>query len=168
MMKTLLLMRHAKSSWADPGQADFARPLNERGRQAAPLMGRFLRRQYPQLDLIISSPAERARATAQLTRTAAGYTCALNFDARIYAASAPRLLAVVNEIAEPAETILLVGHNPGMEDFVRLLTAAPPERMPTAAVACVTLESATWPAVTAQAGRLVRLSRPKEIMGQVV
>lgn len=159
-------MRHAKSSWADPGQPDFARPLNERGRQAAPLMGRFLRRHYPQLDLIISSPAERARETTQLARTAAQYDCALNFDARIYEASAARLLAVVNEIAEPAAHVLLVGHNPGMEDFVRLLTDAPPERMPTAAVACITFELATWHAVSAHTGRLVQLVRPKEIMGK--
>lgn len=165
-MKTLLLMRHAKSSWADPAQPDFARPLNARGRQAAPLMGRFLCRHYPQLALIISSPAERARETAQLVHAAARYDCALAYDARIYEASAPRLLTVVNEIAEPAGAVMLVGHNPGMEDFVRLLTAALPERIPTAAVACVTFELATWRAVKAQAGRLVQLIRPKEIMGK--
>ena len=165
-MKTLLLMRHAKSSWADAGQPDFARPLNERGRQAAPLMGRFLRAHYPQLARIISSPAERARETAQLAYTAAQYDCPLDYDARIYEASAARLLTIVNEIAEPGNTVLLVGHNPGMEDFVRLLTAAPPERMPTAAVACITFELATWRAVTAHTGCLVKLIRPKEIMSE--
>ncbi len=162
----LLLMRHAKSSWADPAQPDYARPLNERGRQAAPLMGRFLRRHYPHLELIISSPAERARQTAQLAHSAAQFNCALTYDARIYEASALCLLAVVNEITEPASIVLLVGHNPGMEEFVRLLTAAPPERMPTAAVACIKFELATWRAVTVQTGRLSQLSRPKEIMSQ--
>ncbi len=166
-MKTLLLMRHAKSSWADPGLADFARPLNERGRQTAPLIGRFLRAQVSQLDEVVCSPAERARATAQLTLAAAGYACPTRYDARIYEASAARLLTVVNEIAEPAGTVLLVGHNPGMEDFVRLLTDAPAERMPTAAIAGITFELDTWSAVKPQTGRRAWLVRPKELAAKL-
>lgn len=166
-MKTLLLMRHAKSSWADPGQPDFERPLNERGRGAAPLMGRFLRRQATNIDAVVCSPAARARETAALALAAAGCTCGVRYDARIYEASAARLLAVVNDIAEPAATVLVVGHNPGMEEFVRLLTGARGERMPTAAVACVALDVAAWREVRPQAGRLAWLVRPKELAGKL-
>jgi phosphohistidine phosphatase len=165
-MKTLLLMRHAKSSWADPARPDLERPLNERGRKAAPLMGRFLRRQSLRPDAVVCSPAARARETAELALAAAQFACEVRYDARIYEASAARLLEVAREIAEPATTALLVGHNPGMEDFVRLLTGAQ-ERMPTAALACVAFDAAAWREINAQAGRLAWLVRPKELAGKL-
>ena len=165
-MKTLLLMRHAKSSWADAAQPDFDRPLNERGRQTAPVMGRFLRHQSLKPDLVICSPAERARLTATLALAAAQLDREVRYDARIYEASAGRLLEVVNEAPEPAATVMLVGHNPGLEELIRLLTGEH-ERMPTAAVACITLDLDTWRAVTPQAGRLAWLVRPKELAGQL-
>jgi phosphohistidine phosphatase len=164
-MKTLLLMRHAKSSWADAGQPDFARPLNGRGQKAAPLLGRFLHRQTLKPDLVISSPAERARQTATLVLGAAQLDCDLRFDGRIYEASAARLCTVVNELAAPARTVLLVGHNPGLEEFIRLLTGAA-ERMPTAALACIVFEFDEWQAVKPQTGRLVWLVKPKELADQ--
>jgi phosphohistidine phosphatase len=162
MMKTLLLMRHAKSSWADAGQPDFARPLNERGRTAAPLMGRYLRRQSLQLDSVVCSPAARARETAALALAAAQYTGAVRHDARIYEARAERLLDIINETPDPATTVLLVGHNPGMENFLRLLTGAH-ERMPTAAIACITIDTDAWREVQPLAGRLAWLVKPKEL-----
>jgi phosphohistidine phosphatase len=162
MMKTLLLMRHAKSSWADPGQPDFERPLNERGRTAAPLMGRYLRQQSMKLDAVICSPAARARETAALALAAAQSTGAVRYDARIYEASAARLLEVINETPEPATTVLLVGHNPGLEDFLRLLTGAH-ERIRTAAIACITIDTDAWRAVQPRAGRLAWLVKPKEL-----
>ena len=165
-MKTLLLMRHAKSSWADPGQPDFERPLNERGQTAAPLMGRFLRRQSLQPDLVISSPAERARQTAALALAAAEFTCETHYDARIYEASAARLLEVVREIEERVSTALVVGHNPGMEDFVELLTGASAS-LPTAAIACVAFDLNQWQAIKPQMGRLVWLVKPKELAGKI-
>ena len=91
-MKTLLLLRHAKSSWADPGQPDFERPLNERGRQTAPVIGRFLVQRMLKPDTVVCSPAERARETAALVLAAAELSPAVRYDARIYEASAPRLL----------------------------------------------------------------------------
>lgn len=164
-MKTLLLMRHAKSSWAEAGQPDFARPLNERGQGAAPVMGRFLRRQGLKPDTVVSSPAERARQTATLVRAAAQLDCDLRFDARIYEASAAELQAVVKELAEPARTVLLVGHNPGLEGLIHLLTGAT-ERMPTAAVACLVFDLAAWAIVKPQTGRLAWLVKPKELAEQ--
>src|SRR5215210_985063 len=106
-MKTLLLMRHAKSSWAEPGLKDFERPLNERGQKAAPLMGRFLRRQSMKPELVICSPAERARQTAALMLEAAQCQPVVRYEARVYEATAGDLLAVVNETPEPVTTVLL-------------------------------------------------------------
>ena len=166
MMKTLLLMRHAKSSWDMPAQPDFERPLNERGQRAAPLMGRFLRRQSLQPDLVISSPAERARQTAALALAAAEFTCETRYDARIYEASAARLLEVCREIEDQVSTALLVGHNPGMEEFVHLLTGAR-ERMPTAAIACVAFDLNKWSNIEPEMGRLAWLVKPKELAGKI-
>jgi len=163
-MKTLLLMRHAKSSWANAGQPDFERPLNERGRQAAPAMGRFFARRSLKPDAVVCSPAERARETCALVLAAAQLAPPVRYDARIYEASAPRLVEVVREIAEPAATVLLVGHNPGFEELIPLLTGEQ-ERMPTAALACVVFDLAAWADVVAQAGRLAWLVRPKELAG---
>jgi phosphohistidine phosphatase len=163
-MKTLLLMRHAKSSWADPGQPDFERPLNERGRHTAPVIGRFLVSRALKPEVVVCSPAERARETAALVLEAAEQSPTVRYDARIYEANAARLVEVVKEIAEPDASALLVGHNPGMEELITLLTGER-ERMPTAALACVLFDLATWAEVAAQTGRLAWLVRPKELAG---
>jgi phosphohistidine phosphatase len=91
-MKTLYLLRHAKSSWKDPSLQDFDRPLNGRGREAAPLVGRFIRKRKLRVDLILGSPAARARQTAALVKEAAGLSADLLFDERIYEADVAALL----------------------------------------------------------------------------
>ncbi|HYN86191.1 MAG TPA: histidine phosphatase family protein [Pyrinomonadaceae bacterium] len=161
-MKTLLLMRHAKSSWKDATLRDFERPLNERGREAAPVVGRLLRRRKPLPDLVVSSPAERARETAALVTEAAALRAPLRHDERIYEATAAQLLEVVTQLDESAATALLVGHNPGMEELIETLTGAH-ERMPTAALACITLDVEKWSKARAGAGRLEWVARPKEL-----
>lgn len=161
-MKTLLLLRHAKSSWKDAALRDFERPLNERGRRAAPLMGRFLRRQKLRPDLVLSSPAERARETAAFVVESAGLAGRLRYDERIYEATAERLLEVVSQIEDSCEQALLVGHNPGTEELIELLTG---ERaaMPTAALACVALDVEKWDKARRGCGRLEWVVRPKEL-----
>ena len=161
-MKTLYLLRHAKSSWKDPEQQDFDRPLNGRGREAAPLVGRLIRRRNLRVDLLLSSPAERARQTAALVKESAGLSAELLFDERIYEADAARLLEVVTQSAGPADALMLVGHNPGLEELLTFLTGE--ERsLPTAALACVALDVEKWGKVRARAGRLEWLVRPKEL-----
>jgi phosphohistidine phosphatase len=160
-MKTLYLLRHAKSNWKDPGLQDFDRPLNERGREAAPLVGRFIRKRKLRVDLLLSSPAERARQTAALVKESAGLSAELLYDERIYEADAARLLEVVSQAAESVEALMLVGHNPGMEELLTLLTGEE-QHMPTAALACVALDVEKWGKARAQAGRLEWLVRPKE------
>lgn len=163
-MKTLLLLRHAKSSWKDADALDFERPLNGRGKKAAPLVGRLLRERKIEPELILCSPAERARQTASLVVEAASLACAVRFDERIYEASAARLLEVVSQVEEEAQTLLLVGHNPGLEGLLALLTGET-HAMPTAALACVALAEEKWGKLKEQGARLEWLTTPKELDG---
>src|SRR5260370_42649723 len=108
-MKTLLLLRHAKSSKDDPSLNDFDRPLNERGRKDAQGIGKYIRKQKIKPDLVISSPAERARQTIELVLKSAGLKIELKFDKRIYEASVRSLLNVVSQIEDTANAVILVG-----------------------------------------------------------
>jgi phosphohistidine phosphatase len=161
-MKTLLLLRHAKSSWKIPDQPDFERPLNGRGRRAAPLMGGHLRELKIVPDLILCSPAERARQTAALFTEAAELSPELRYDERIYEASALSLLEVITQAGESAGVAMLVGHNPGLEELLHLLTGQV-RLMPTAALAKVDLAADRWADVREQTGRLDWVVRPKDL-----
>jgi len=162
-MKTLFLLRHAKSSWKEADIADFDRPLNERGRRAAPFMGRLLKERGFAPDLIISSPAKRARKTAKLVKAGGEYEAEIVFDDRIYEASASTLLYVAGEIDDSIDSVMLVGHNPGMEGAVRVLTGRP-EPMPTAAVAVIDLDIDTWKQIASGRGTLHAIFRPRDEM----
>ncbi len=161
-MKTLLLLRHAKSSWKDSDVRDFDRPLNQRGLKAAPAIGRLIKKRKLQPDLLLSSPAERARQTTQLVIEAAGLKTELRYDERIYEASVERLLGLVSELDDEAGTIMLVGHNPGFEELLEMLTGEA-HKLPTAALACIELNIEKWNKVRAGAGRLEWLVKAKEL-----
>ena len=161
-MKRLLLLRHAKSSWAEAGLEDFERPLNERGLRAAPLVGHYLLAQKIRPDLILCSPAERARQTAALVAEAAQLSVPLRYDERIYEATAARLLEVVSQTEEAAEEALLVGHNPGMEELLELL-AGESRRMPTAALARLRLNVEKWADARPDCARLESHVKAKEL-----
>ena len=161
-MKTLLLLRHAKSSWKDASLRDFDRPLNQRGLKAAPMVGRLMRKRKLRPDLVLSSPAERAKETTQLVIESAGLTNETRYDRAIYEASARRLLEIVSEIEDAVNTAMLVGHNPGFEDLLEGLTGET-NHMSTAALACVELKIEKWSAVSAGSGKLEWLLKPKEL-----
>lgn len=161
-MKTLLLLRHAKSSWNDASLDDFDRPLNERGRKAAGKVGKFLAKQNLVLDLVLSSPAVRARQTIDLILNASAMLPEMRFDQRIYEASSARLMEVVSQIDDDRKTVMLVGHNPGMEELLSLLIGRD-ERMQTAALATVSLGVKRWDRVIAGRGVLDSLIRVKEL-----
>jgi len=163
-MKTLLLLRHAKSSWKNPDLPDFERPLNGRGKKAAPLVGRYLRSQKIKLDLILCSPAERARQTVALVSEAANFLGDLRYDERIYEATAGTLLEVISQTEDDVGVLLLVGHNPGLEELLVRLTGEA-RRMPTAALAAITIETVRWSKVTEPKGQLKWLVNPKELSG---
>jgi phosphohistidine phosphatase len=161
-MKSLFLLRHAKSSWKDPDLADFERPLNERGRKAAQLVGRYLAQQDINLDLVVSSPALRARQTIELVLRTAKRSVELRFDQRIYEASAAQLLEVISQIEDDRKSVLLVGHNPGMEELLTLLVGVE-MHMPTAALAKVVLGSKKWDKILAEKGVLETFVRAREL-----
>ncbi|MCA1574451.1 MAG: histidine phosphatase family protein [Acidobacteria bacterium] len=161
-MKTLLLLRHAKSSWKDSSLPDFERPLNDRGRKAAELVGKFIARQNVTIDLVISSPAVRARQTIDLVLRAARRSPELRFDQRVYEASPTRLLEITSQIEDDRKSVLLVGHNPGMEELLALLVGAE-QHMPTASLAKVLLSSKKWDKILAEKGVLESFVKAKEL-----
>mgnify|MGYP003403616899 FL=1 len=135
--RTLILLRHAKSDWSGD-EADIARPLAKRGRRQAPDAGRWLAANIDSIDLAVVSPASRARSTWDLVAAELDVPPRTRIDERVYAASDQELLNVVRELPDDIETVVLVGHNPGIEDLASILTgeSAP---MPTAALAVITL-----------------------------
>lgn len=161
-MKTLLILRHAKSSWDNPDLSDFDRPLNTRGLEAAPLMGTVIYNKGLQPQAIFSSPAKRAKQTAILVKETAEVKQEINFIEDIYEASPLRLLRIVSEINDKYETVLLVGHNPGLEGFTKLLTGESYE-MPTASLVQIALRIDSWSDITANRGKVLLFVRPKDI-----
>jgi phosphohistidine phosphatase len=161
-MKKLLLLRHAKSSWADASLPDFERPLNERGQRSAPLIGKFMRQRKIQPDLIICSPARRTRETIALVLEAAGIQTETRYDERIYEATTSRLIEIISEIEDDKREVMLVGHNPGFENLLERLTGQA-ERMPTAALAMVILNADTWSEAAAKGGYLEEFVKAKEL-----
>ncbi len=161
-MKTLLLLRHGKSSWDDPGMEDFDRPLNERGVNDAKLSGKYARRQKVKPDLVLSSPATRAKSTTELFMAAAGLKNPPAYDERIYEASARRLLQVLSEFDDDYESVLLVGHNPGFEDLCERLTGTA-KKLPTASLTCIDLKIDKWAGPKGGKGKLKWRMTPKKL-----
>lgn len=159
-MKTLLLMRHAKSSWSNSGLDDHDRPLNKRGRQAAPEMGKLLRKQGLTPDLILCSTARRARETAELVAKACDYGGKIESQRDLYYSDAACYMDILCHLPDSAGRVLLIGHNPETEGLLEVLTGLH-ERMPTAAVAHVDLPISHWIELTeALDVRLLNLWRP--------
>jgi phosphohistidine phosphatase len=142
-MKTLLVLRHAKSSWSDSALDDHERPLNERGRRDGPRIGELLREYGLIPDIVISSDAVRAQLTAEAVTEAAGYGGEILLDHRLYLASPADILSLLEIGPETAETIMIVGHNPGLEELVEQLTGELHD-MPTAALAQIVLPIDRW------------------------
>lgn len=161
-MKTLLLLRHAKSSRDDPTLRDFDRPLNDRGKNDAKLIGQYLGKKKIAVSVVVSSPAKRARRTAEIVLQAAGLTNEIMFDERIYEASPRQLLRVVSEIGSTNESALLVGHNPGFEDLLTSLTDRS-GGMPTASLASIELDVNNWNDIAARCGELSWFITPKDL-----
>ena len=161
-MKTLLLLRHAKSSWKDSDLQDFERPLNGRGQKAAETIARFIRKKKIVPDLLLSSPAVRARETIETIIKIASLKSELRFDERIYEASLQRLLEIVSEIDDDRKKVVLVGHNPGMAELLQRLTDRV-EHMATGTLAKIDLKVASWTKVPDVKGNLEWIVKPKEL-----
>ena len=161
-MKRLYVLRHAKSSWDDASLADYDRPLNDRGLETAPFMGRLMRERGYLPDAVLSSPAKRARNTAKLASEAAELKSPILFAEQIYEASPQTLVKVLAGVDDKAGSAMVVGHNPGMEGLIRLLTGET-AAMPTAALAVVDLDIEKWSQIDHLTGKLVEVLRPKEV-----
>ena len=169
MPRELLILRHAKSAWDTDAASDFERPLSDRGREAAPRVGRWLRAKGLVPDHVVSSPAERAKQTViAVCRELGIEPRGIAWDRRIYGGWPKTLIEVLSESPENAQRVLIAGHNPGLEELVCALSRdevewpADGKLMPTAAVARLEIES-PWPDLAPGAGRLLSLTRAKSL-----
>jgi len=146
-MKTLYLMRHAKSSWSFDELSDQERPLNDRGRDDAPRMGQALAKRSITLDLLVSSPAVRALSTAVLVARELSYPHdKIQVEPCIYQADLDTMLNVIRDLPDAASSVLLTGHNPTFTDTANYLlpTSGLTHEMPTAAVVCIRFQTDHW------------------------
>lgn len=164
-MKTLLILRHAKSDRSDTALHDHDRPLASRGEADAPLIGAALTALDATPDCIVTSTAVRARETARLIAAAMAYDGPVIERDAVYGASVAALLDALRECGPDDAAVLLVGHNPGLEELAALLTggaaAQPIVRLPTAALARIALDIDDWPAIHAACGQLEWLLTPR-------
>lgn len=164
-MKRLTLLRHAKSDWSLPDQRDWDRPLNKRGQHDAPEMGRRLRERRLKPDLILTSPAVRALATATIVARELRFPPdRMRQDERLYLADPEDLMAVLRELGGEARHLLVVGHNPGMTEFAdRISNERRIDHMPTCAVVTARVNLRDWTDLDWQSAVDVDLDYPKKI-----
>ncbi len=163
-MKTLTLVRHAKSSWNHPGLADFERPLNKRGERDAPRMGNRLAARNIKPQIIVSSPAVRALTTAEVVASALGFQPAeIITDDRIFHAYSDQLLDVIRDFDASLHHVMLVGHNPGLTDLVEQLAQAGILNIPTCGIVLLGFSVDRWQDVSDAAGEMLLFDYPKNI-----
>jgi phosphohistidine phosphatase len=172
-MLRLMLLRHAKSSWTDPGLDDRQRPLSPRGEKAAPAMGTFMRRRELIPDLVLCSPARRARETWRLMAKEVPEAPVPSVEEAVYDfGNGGRLLEAVRRRGDKARSVLVVGHNPSIERLaLRLVKDSDPDlvarmthKYPTGALAVIDFAAPNWRDIGETAGKLASFTRPKDVM----
>ncbi len=172
MTLMLTLFRHAKSGWNDPVARDFDRPLNARGEKAAVLMGTWMKREGLTFDHVVASPAVRVIDTIDQFVKGTGDRIDAKWDRRIYLASSATLLDVLRDQSDEYKSVLMVGHNPGMEDLVFDIVpddGSSPlrdvvwEKYPTAAIARMELDIDSWTKIDRKCGKLTHFIRPRDL-----
>lgn len=169
-MRRVILLRHAKSSWGDPGLADHDRPLNERGRRAAPAMGAWLADGGLAPDHVICSSSLRTRETWALVREALPDAPEARIEPRLYHADPQTMLALLRQAPDAARTVLMIAHEPGVSAFAHLLAAEPVapscarafDHYPTGAAAVFETDAADWGKVTSGVERFVMFKTPRD------
>lgn len=163
--KTILIMRHAKSSWDDPSLKDFDRPLNKRGRKDAPRMGRYLLSMGLVPDLIVSSSAVRAKRTVELLSDAAGIRLdQIQWDRTLYDNGAEAYINAVQRSPSDFETVMVAGHNPTVEKVIKRLSSEKIERrVTTANIACFKSSADQWVDISEKNTIFKWLVGPKDI-----
>jgi len=162
-MRTLTIIRHAKSSWKDVELADFERPLNKRGKRDAPLAGQRLREQRIIPNLIITSPAKRALTTAKAIAKEIGYSIKdLVADRRVYMADVDDLLQMLRAVDNSYKHVAIVGHNPDLTDLANEITGEAIDNVPTCGVVHAKLELKSWQDLDAGTAELILFDYPKK------
>jgi phosphohistidine phosphatase len=167
-MKRLYLLRHAKSSWDDPTLADHDRPLAPRGRRAAKVIAKHLGRKGISPELVLCSPSKRTRQTLKRLAPGLGKKADVQIEPELYAAPARSLLEVLHEVPDEVESVMLIGHNPGIQDLALSLAGVGSEiprlrsRFPTAGLAPLELNG-TWRELAPDSAELVSFVKPKEL-----
>ncbi|MBL8200684.1 MAG: histidine phosphatase family protein [Chromatiales bacterium] len=160
--RQLTLLRHAKSSWDDAGVKDRDRPLNERGERDAPLMGRRLRDRGARPTLILTSPAVRARRTAQIIAREIGYPQEfLQREEELYLASPEEIIAVIARQDSSYRDLIVCGHNPGLTELANRLTGAGIDNVPTTGVVVIGLDLPSWAGLEGAEGELLLFDYPR-------
>jgi phosphohistidine phosphatase len=162
-MKTLYLVRHAKSSWKYPDLDDFERPLNKRGRKNAPFMGKLLKKLKVTPEFIISSPANRAATTARILAAKINYALEnIRYNETLYEFSEGALIQVVKHIDNGVAKAMVVGHNPGLNGLANYLGDQSISNIPTAGIYCLDLNIASWTKIRENCGKLKFFEFPKK------
>lgn len=172
-LKSLTILRHAKSGWDATVERDFDRPINARGRRGAEIIGQYVRRHAMPIDRIIASPAVRVTETLDMFQPAAGLEAIEPFwDRRIYLASSATLIDVIRDTGKDAQHLLIAGHNPGLEDLILELVPASAddelrakveEKLPTSALARLEIDIADWRDLDTGIARFVAFIRPRDL-----
>jgi phosphohistidine phosphatase len=171
-MRRLSLLRHAKSSWGDPSLDDFYRPLNDRGRRSAKAMGEYLARHGARFDLILASPAERVVQTLKGLNKGGWGGGTVQFEQRIYDASPSDLLDLIRSVPDKVQSLLLVGHNPGIgmlagrlaREDAEGLRASAVAKYPTGSLSQLELDVDNWNEVTSDCGVLTAFVQPRSLL----
>lgn len=162
-MKTIYLVRHAKSSWKYPNLDDFERPLNKRGRKSAPFMGTILKKLKVAPDLILSSPANRASMTARIIADKISYPLEkIRYSESIYEFSANVLIDVIEHLDDVVNKAMLIGHNPALTDLANYFGDKPISNIPTCGVFCADLDIPSWVKISDHCGKLNFFEFPKK------
>ena len=162
-MKTLYLVRHAKSSWKYPDLDDFERPLNKRGRKSAPFMGTILKKLKVAPDLILSSPANRASMTARIIADKIGYPLdKIRYSESIYEFSANALIDIIEQLEDGVDKVMLVGHNPALTDLANYIGDKAISNLPTGGVFCADLNIPSWAKISDRCGKVKFFEFPKK------
>ena len=163
LMKTLILVRHAKSSWENPDLKDFDRPLNERGKKDVPKMAARFREKHIAPAIIFTSTAKRALKTCNLFCAASGYPeTSIHTDSGLYHASDEALLNFVRNLRDDFNEVMIFGHNPGLTEFAESLTSVVLENIPTCGIVAIQFPLNEWKKISPATGKLLFFDFPKK------
>lgn len=162
-MRSLYLVRHAKSSWDIPGLSDLERPLNKRGKHDAPMMGKLLKNMGEIPDLIITSPAKRANSTAKRIATEIDYNeKGITINDLLYMADIENFIEVIKDVNEKFKKIMIFSHNYGITDFANYISTSDIENIPTCGVVKIDFKFDSWNKIKKEKGKLVFFEYPKK------